>query len=110
MFNNTCYLLNSKKIIGLKMVKKRYLVIFIILILPFVLNFFSYLDTSRGLIWFFAQQIYYVPISWIGEPFFIKDSETMFVVKPLGKIITFFVYLTVIVAFHKIVVKIRNQK
>jgi hypothetical protein len=68
------------------------------------------MDDSRGLIWFYAHQLYYLPIgSWLGEPFFRPDSEVWFFVKPLGRILTPMIYLAIlyglIVASRRRVVK-----
>ena len=70
---------------------------------PAVFYALECIDSDRGLIWFYLQQLYYWPIgSWLKEPFFQYDSEIGFLVKPMGRVITAFAYslvLLCVVAF-----------
>lgn len=63
-----------------------------IIILPFVLSVLSKLDSDRGLIWFVLHQLYYLPLSWVGESFFQPDSEVGYFVKTSGRMLVAFIY------------------
>lgn len=72
--------------------------IIIILAIPFVLDLLCKIDSSRGLIWFFMHQLYYVPLgSWVGKPFFTPDSEVYYFVNWPGRILTAVFYVVVLV-------------
>jgi hypothetical protein len=62
------------------------------LLLPLILWALYNVDRQAGLIWFFLHQIYYAPLSWLGQPFFHNDSEVGFWVLPLGRLLTAVVY------------------
>lgn len=73
-----------------------YICLSLIVFWPVAFYIFEHIDTDRGLIWFYLQQLYYWPIgSWLKEPFFRPDSEIGFFVKPLGRIITACIYLLI---------------
>ena len=61
-------------------------------LLPFVLELLTWLMPDIGLIWFFPHQLYYLPLSEIGEPFFVPDSEVGFWVQWPGRVLAVVVY------------------
>jgi hypothetical protein len=63
-----------------------------VILLPFVLELLIRLTPSIGLIWFLPHQLYYLPLSEIGEPFFIADSEVGFWVQWPGRVLAVVVY------------------
>jgi hypothetical protein len=66
----------------------------ILIVFPFVFLWLSEIDSEHGLIWFVFYQIYYLPLgSWMPEPLFRADSEVVFFVLILGKIITPITYV-----------------
>lgn len=63
-----------------------------LLLTPLILWALYNVDRQTGLIWLFLHQIYYAPLSWLGQPFFRKDSDVGFWVLPLGRLLTGVVY------------------
>jgi hypothetical protein len=45
-----------------------------------------------ALIWFVLHQIYYLPLSWVGPPFFVADSEVQFFVQWPARMLTALIY------------------
>ncbi len=60
---------------------------------PFGMQWLTDLDRPRGLLWFYLHQLYYTPVAWVGNPFFVPDSEVGFWVQPLGRMLTTVLYL-----------------
>jgi len=59
---------------------------------PFVLELLTWLTPDIGLIWFFFHQLYYLPLSEVGQPFFVPDSEVGFWVQWPGRVLAVVVY------------------
>jgi hypothetical protein len=72
--------------------RKLVIIVVCVTILPFLLELLTQLTPDIGLIWFFAHQLYYLPLSEIGEPFFIPDSEVGFWVQWPGRLLAMIVY------------------
>ena len=52
------------------------------------------LDAGDDLTTFALHQLYYWPFAyWLGEPFFIPDSEARFFVQPAGRAVVACIYL-----------------
>jgi len=80
------------------------LAIIILFPLPFHLLFLA--DAyGLGMIWLLVHQIYYLPLSWLGVPFFIPDSDMSFVVSPVGRLFVAVFYVLVFIAIFKILKK-----
>ena len=60
---------------------------------PFVLEFLMWLTPDIGLIWLLFHQVYYSPLSGIGEPFFTPDSDVSFWVQWPGRLLAVVVYV-----------------
>lgn len=71
--------------------RKFYISTALILVAPLVLEPLIRLDEARGLLWLLAQQIYYLPISWIGEPLFTRTEVGMHP-EPLGIVVGVVIY------------------
>ena len=87
----------------------RMLILSFVLVFPFIFLGLMNLDGNRGLVWFFIHQMYYLPLSWIGEPFFQLDSEVSFFVSYLGRIFTAVCYLLLIIILTKINSRIKSK-
>jgi hypothetical protein len=87
--------------------KIKHILIVFIITFPFFEALLERVDSKRGMIWLLFNQIYYFPLgSWLKEPFFKPDSELLFQVLLLGKIITPLFYLFVLGLF----LFLRNRK
>lgn len=54
------------------------------------------LAEADNLALFALHQLYHLPLAaWIGAPFFRADSEVMFVVQPVGRVLTAVFYLAI---------------
>ena len=88
----------------------RGVVISIIIFFPLLMEILKDLDDSRGMIWFLLHQIYYLPIgSWLGEPFFMPDSEVSFWVLMPGRILMPIIYLVVYFGLLKLIITTRTK-
>jgi hypothetical protein len=73
-----------------------FLFVFIwVILLPSVFGILQYYDNVNGLIWLFFHQLYYYPLLWVGEPFFIPDSDIVFRVSILGRLVTGGTYIVI---------------
>jgi len=80
----------------------------LLLVFPFIFLGLMNIDGERGLIWLLIHQMYYLPLSWIGEPFFKFDSEVSFFVSYLGRIFTAVFYLLLILLLTKFKTRIKG--
>jgi hypothetical protein len=62
-------------------------------VFPFVLEFLMWLTPDIGLIWLLFHQLYYSPLSGIGEAFFTPDSDVSFWVRWPGRVLAVVVYV-----------------
>jgi hypothetical protein len=60
--------------------------------LPFILDALMRWVEMHALAWFLPHQLYYLPLSWLGEPFFRPDSEVSFWVTLSGRVLAAVVY------------------
>jgi hypothetical protein len=74
-----------------------------VVLLPFVLWALYSIDPLVPLLWFFVHQIYYMPFSILGAPFFRSDSEVGFWVLPLGRLLAGVCYALIVITIFTIV-------
>jgi hypothetical protein len=72
--------------------RKLVIVAICVTLFPFVFELLTRLTPDIGLIWFLPHQLYYLPLSEIGEPFFVPDSEVGFWVQWPGPVLAVVVY------------------
>jgi hypothetical protein len=73
--------------------KWQWITLLVILLWPALFYILGNLDRDRGMLWLLLFQMYYLPCgSWIGQPFFVPDSELSYVVRVPGAILTSVVY------------------
>lgn len=80
-------------------------------LLPFLLERLAWLMPNIALVWFLPHQLYYLPLSGLGEPFFIADSDVGFWVQWPGRILTAVVYAgsLVLCAWAHLRWRVRNR-
>ena len=62
-------------------------------LVPFVLELLLWSTPDIGLIWLLFHQLYYAPLSGIGEPFFTPGSDVSFWVRWPGRVLALVVYV-----------------
>ena len=73
--------------------KWQWITLLVILLWPAVFHLLINFDRDRGMLWLLLYQLYYLPLgSWMGQPFFVPDSELSYVVRVPGVILTVVVY------------------
>jgi len=70
----------------------KFITLLLIIIFPFIFLFLMEYDTHRFMIWLLPHHIYYLPLSWLGEPFFKPSTDVSFWVTKSGRILTIAVY------------------
>ncbi|WP_445367425.1 hypothetical protein ACH5Y9_20715 [Methylomonas sp. BW4-1] len=85
------------------------IVIAVLIVYPFGMQWLADLDQARGLLWFYLHQLYYVPVAWIGPPLVVPDSEVGFWVQPSGRMLAAVLYLA-LVMLGKLSWNLRKRK
>ncbi len=60
--------------------------------------------------WLLPHQFYYLPLSWLGEPFFKPNSDISFEVMKSGRAMTIIVYSVVWYVTVKVIENYKNKK
>lgn len=82
-----------------------------VLLVPSLLVALYTIDLGFGLIFLFVHQLYYMPLaSWIGEPFFLSDSDVMFWVTWPGRFLTAILYTCLIVLAKLVFELVKNKR
>jgi hypothetical protein len=74
------------------------LLLLVVLAWPFLWLLFVVIDVGPGLVWIGLHQLYYAPMSWIGEPLFSPSGDVGFLVRWPGRLLTAGVYGAAFVA------------
>ena len=77
------------------MSKREKFILALLVLFPVIPWMLMQIDYTRGLIWFSVQAIYYLPVSWIGEPLFTRSSDVGMVPNSGGRVLTGAVYSAV---------------
>ena len=85
----------------------KYILLTILIIFPFIFLLLMEVADNIGMIWLFFHQIYYLPLSWMSEPFFRTDSDIGFFVLPLGRLITAIFYFLSWLLIYRIIHKFK---
>ena|SRR6185503_4101200 len=70
----------------------------VVLLWPLFFWLIADVDFERGLVWLAFHHVYYMPLSWLGSPFFVPDGDLGFWVKWPGRVRAAIVYAAVFFA------------
>ena len=80
----------------------KYYTLGILIIFPYLVMALMSLDEPRGMIYLLLHQFYYLPLSWLGEPFYKLNADISYSVLVAGRVtsaIFYFIMWLVVVKF-----------
>jgi hypothetical protein len=91
--------------------RSRIVVVLVVVLWPFFFDWLAQVNINGpGLIWFLLHQLYYVPLSWVGPPFFVPDPEVQFFVQTSGRLLAAVVYVGLFLGIVMLVDSRRSRR